>query len=120
MAANLDQVVLVASLAEPEFTPGLVDRVLAQAEHAGIPARAGAQQDRPRRRATRPTRSSATTRAPASTGHARARVHRAAAWRRCAQRCRGRRALFVGHSGVGKSTLLERARARTRAARRAR
>ena len=39
VAANLDQLVLVASVAQPEFVPGLADRVLAQAEHAGLPAR---------------------------------------------------------------------------------
>src|SRR5262249_26714604 len=39
VASDLDQVVLVASVAEPEFSRGLADRVLAQAEHAGIPAR---------------------------------------------------------------------------------
>ena len=37
VATNLDQVVLVTSLAQPEFTPGLADRVLAQAEDADTP-----------------------------------------------------------------------------------
>ena len=39
VAANLDQVVLVASVVDPEFSPGFADRVLCQAEHSGLPAR---------------------------------------------------------------------------------
>ena len=39
MAANLDQVVLVASIADPAFSRGLADRIFCQAEHAGLPAR---------------------------------------------------------------------------------
>ena len=88
VAANLDQVVLVTSLAQPEFTPGFADRVLAQAEHAGIPARlvlnktdlgsadAGA----------RPARTN--TNAPACPATRCAR-RAARAWRRCATPCTG-------------------------------
>ena len=39
VAANLDQIVHVASWADPEFRPGLADRILCQAEHSGIAAR---------------------------------------------------------------------------------
>jgi ribosome biogenesis GTPase len=104
VAANLDQVVLVASLARPEFVPGLADRVLAQAEHAGLPARL--------------VLNKTDLGAPAAArgllgGYERAGV-------RCHAVCAlegdgleplrhallGRRSLFVGHSGVGKSTLL--------------
>jgi len=104
VAANLDQVVLVASLAQPEFIPGLVDRVLAQAEHAGIPARLALNK---------------TDLGGAEQAHALIHEYERAGvpcHPVCAQRgdgvdalrhaLRGRRSLFVGHSGVGKSTLL--------------
>ncbi len=104
VAANLDQVVLVASLAQPEFIPGLVDRVLAQAEHAGLPARLVLNKTD-----------------LGAAGAARALL---AEYERAGVPCHavcalsgdgveplrhallGRRSLFVGHSGVGKSTLL--------------
>ncbi len=38
MAANVDQVVVVSSANEPEFTPGLVDRVLAVIEYSDLEA----------------------------------------------------------------------------------
>jgi ribosome biogenesis GTPase / thiamine phosphate phosphatase len=104
VAANLDQVVLVTSLAQPEFSPGFADRVLAQAEHAGIPSRLVLNKTD-----------------LGSTGQARALLHE---YERAGVPCHavcaprgegveglrhalhGRRSLFVGHSGVGKSTLL--------------
>lgn len=103
VATNLDQVVLVASLAEPEFKPGFVDRVLSQAEHVGIPARIVLSKvdlcqteergrlDDYRRAGFAGHEVSARTREGVD-----ALLHA----------CRGRRSLFVGHSGVGKSTLL--------------
>ena len=104
VAANLDQVVLVTSLAQPEFTPGLADRVLAQAEHAGIPARLVLNK---------------TDLGGADRAHALVHEYERAGvpcHAVCAVRgegvealrhaLRGRRSLFVGHSGVGKSTLL--------------
>ncbi len=107
VAANVDQVVLVASIAEPAFSRGLADRVFCQAEHAGLPARlalnkvdlAGqASEADPQgvlddyRRAGVPGHSVC-----ARTGEGIEELRRA---------CRGRRSLFVGHSGVGKSTVL--------------
>lgn len=104
VAANLDQVVLVASVAQPPFKAGFADRVLSQSEHAGIPARLVLNK---------------TDLAPEAEGdlhlgdyeRAGVPVHRV-----CAKSgsgieelrhvCRGRRSLFIGHSGVGKSTLL--------------
>jgi ribosome biogenesis GTPase len=104
VATNLDQVVLVTSLAQPDFTPGFADRVLAQAEHAGIPARLVLNKTD-----------------LGSADHGRALLHE---YERAGVPCHavcaprgegvealrhalhGRRSLFVGHSGVGKSTLL--------------
>ncbi len=104
LATNLDQVVVVASNADPAFSPGLVDRVLCQAEHAGLPAhlvlnkcdlgdadQAGASLEGYARAGY------ATHRVSARTGAGVERLRHA---------CLGRRSLFAGHSGVGKSTLL--------------
>ena len=104
VAANVDQVVLVVSVLEPEFKPNFADRILCQAEHAGIPARIvinkidlgsrdlalGLLADYAR--AGCPGQP-VSAKSGEGTDHLR-------------QACRGRRSLFVGHSGVGKSTLL--------------
>jgi ribosome biogenesis GTPase len=104
VAANLDQVVLVSALAEPEFSYGFADRVLAQAEHAGIPSRLvvnkldlGAADD-----AGGILDDYARAGCP---GHA-VSARTGAGIEELRHACRGRRSLFVGHSGVGKSTLL--------------
>jgi len=104
VAANLDQIVLVASITDPPFRAGLADRVLSQAEHAGVPARLvlnkvdlddahvadGLLEDYAR---------------AGYAGHAiSARTGLGLDGLRHA--CRDRRSLFIGHSGVGKSTLL--------------
>jgi len=107
VAADLDQVVLVASVAEPEFSRGLADRVLCQAEHAGLPARLVLN------------KMDLADRVPGLDpdglieDYARAGVpgHRVCARTgdgidAVRQACRGRRSLFVGHSGVGKSKVL--------------
>lgn len=105
VAANLDQIVHVAACVEPAFSAGLADRVLCQAEHDGIPARLvinkvdleGTQKESAGiladyGRAGYP-------------GHAvSGRTGRGVP--ELVAVCRGRRSLFVGHSGVGKSTLL--------------
>jgi ribosome biogenesis GTPase len=104
VAANLDQVVLVASVADPEFSPGLADRVLCQAEHSGLPARvvlnksdlAGSEE------------AAAISDAYSAAGYP---VHRTCARsgegiEELRHACLGRRSLMVGHSGVGKSTVL--------------
>ena len=104
VAANLDQVVVVAALRNPEFRHGLVDRVLVQCARAGIPALL----------ALNKTDLDNAHETDAILGeYARAGVPGIAT---CAvsglgvpevrERCHGRRTLFVGHSGVGKSTLL--------------
>jgi ribosome biogenesis GTPase / thiamine phosphate phosphatase len=106
VAANLDQVVLVASLDRPEFSPGLADRVLAQAEHAGIPARLvlnktdlGAP-ERARALLAEYERAGVPCHAVCAVSGEGAEALRHALL--------GRRSLLVGHSGVGKSTLLNR------------
>ena len=104
VAANLDQVVLVASILDPEFRAGLADRVLGQAEHAGIAARLVLNkvdlddahladaiiEDYERAGYAGHVLS-------ARTGFGLEALRLA---------CHGRRSLFVGHSGVGKSSLL--------------
>jgi ribosome biogenesis GTPase len=106
VAANLDQVVLVASLRRPDFRHGFVDRVLVQALRSGLPLLL----------ALNKTDLGEQAEAAALLGdYAPAGV---AGLAMCAKTgrgvdaleaaCRGRRSLFVGHSGVGKSTLLDR------------
>ncbi len=106
VAANLDQVVLVASLDRPAFSPGLADRVLAQAEHAGIPARLvlnktdlGSADDARALLAGYEHAGVPCHAVCAVSGEGVEALRHALA---------GRRSLFVGHSGVGKSTLLNR------------
>ena len=108
VAANLDQVGMVTSFAEPPFSAGLTDRVLCQAAFAGLPARLVVNKC---------DLAPGGPAGPAARGiladYGRAGVPGHAV---CAQQrwgleevhraCRGRRSLFVGHSGVGKSTLL--------------
>jgi len=106
VAANLDQVVIVASLLRPEFKHGLVDRVLAQADAAGQPAILVLNKT---------DLGDASEAAALLADYAPAEVKGVAT---CAltgrgvdelrAACAGRRSLFIGHSGVGKSTLLGR------------
>jgi ribosome biogenesis GTPase len=95
---------VVAALRNPEFRHGLVDRVLVQCARAGIPALVVLNK----------TDLDNAHETDAILGeYARAGVPGLAT---CAvsglgvpevrERCPGRRTLFVGHSGVGKSTLL--------------
>lgn len=109
VAADLDQVVLVASVAEPEFSRGLADRVFCQAEHAGLAARLVLN------KVDLAARGAEVEPDEVLDDYARAGV---SGHRVCARSgegigalrdaCRGRRSLFVGHSGVGKSTVLNR------------
>ena len=105
VASNLDQVVHVAACADPPFSPGLADRVLCQAEHDGIPARVVLNKV-DLRLAERESASILADYARAGyAGHAvSGKTGQGVAELLAA--CRGRRSLFVGHSGVGKSTLL--------------
>ena len=104
LAANLDQLVLVTSISQPDFSPGFADRVLAQAEHGGLRARLVLN----KLDLDDSHEAGAILAAYARAGYAGHAV--------CAksghgidllrEACRGLRSLFVGHSGVGKSTLL--------------
>jgi ribosome biogenesis GTPase len=104
VAANLDQVVCVASVAEPEFKAGFADRVLSQAQHLGIPAVL----------ALTKIELGPASEATALLGDYRRAgfavyamsAHTGAGIDAMREAGRGRRSLFVGHSGVGKSTLL--------------
>ena len=107
VAANLDQVVLVASVADPEFSRGLADRVFCQAEHAGLPARLVLN------KVDLAAQSPDTDPQGVLDDYALAGVpgHRVCAKSQegieeLRRACLGRRSLFVGHSGVGKSTVL--------------
>jgi ribosome biogenesis GTPase len=104
VAANLDQVLLVAALIQPPLRSGLIDRVAVAAEAAGVPLRIVLSKV--------DLVDEESTRAPAAryrevgypvhlvsvpAGRGVSEVHHELA---------GRRTLVVGHSGVGKSTLL--------------
>ena len=104
VAANLDEVLIVAAVQKPEFRHGLVDRVLVQCARAGLPAvlvlnktdlDARHEADAILAEYVRASVPGIATCAVTGRGvdQVRARGH-------------GRRTLFVGHSGVGKSTLL--------------
>jgi ribosome biogenesis GTPase / thiamine phosphate phosphatase len=104
VAANVDQIVLVAALVQPDFKAGLADRVFAQAEHAGIPARLvinkidlGLPED---------AQAILAAYARAGYGGHAVSAHTGEGVDAVRHACRGRRSLFVGHSGVGKSRLL--------------
>jgi len=108
VAANLDQVVVVASFGEPPFSAGLTDRVLCQAAVAGIPARLAINKSD-----LAPGGPAGPEVASLLEDYERAGVHGHVVCARSGDglqglhdACRGRRSLFVGHSGVGKSTLL--------------
>jgi ribosome biogenesis GTPase len=104
VAADLDQVVVVASVDAPPFRPGFADRVLSQAEHAGIPARLVL--NKTDLSAAGEARAILDDYAAAGyAGHATC-ARRGEGVEAVRHACLGRRSLFVGHSGVGKSTLL--------------
>jgi len=107
VAANLDQVVHVAACQGPHFSPGLADRILCQAEHAGIPARLVLNKSDLAEEVGRdlPGQILRDYAGAGYAGHAVSGVTGEGV-PELLEACRGRRSLFVGHSGVGKSTLL--------------
>ena len=109
VAANLDQLVLVSSYGEPVFRPGFADRVLCQAERAGLPARLVlAKMDLAEREPGGAASARRILQAYESAGYPGHAVcaRSGQGIRGLLAACRGQRSLFVGHSGVGKSTLL--------------
>ena len=106
VASNLDLVFIVASVQKPEFRHGLADRVLVQCARAGVPAVLALN------KVDLDSRHEADA---ILAEYARAGIEVLGT---CAvsgsgvdavrARALGRRSLFVGHSGVGKSTLLNR------------
>ena len=108
LAANLDQVVVVTSFAEPGFSAGLTDRVLCQAAFAGVPSRLVLNKCDLAPGGPQGSEAGAILEDYARAGVPGHAVH-ALEPRTLASlhdACLGRRSLFVGHSGVGKSTLL--------------
>jgi len=104
LAANLDQVLLVAALAEPALRSGLIDRVAVAAESARVPLRivfskvdlvADGEAEGP----------AAAWRAIGYPVHV-VSAKRGHGVPELVRDLTGRRSLVVGHSGVGKSTLL--------------
>ena len=106
VASNLDQLVIVASVRRPEFRHGLVDRLLAQARASRLPALLALNKTDLGDEAE--VEGLAADYAPAGvrTLALCALTGRGVESLRAA--CRRHRSLFVGHSGVGKSTLLDR------------
>jgi ribosome biogenesis GTPase len=104
VAANLDQVVVVAAIVDPPFRAGLVDRILCQAEHAGIPARLAINKCDLAAEAEVQALLDDYGRAGYAAHRVCARTGEGVEALKLA--CRGLRTLFTGHSGVGKSTLL--------------
>jgi ribosome biogenesis GTPase / thiamine phosphate phosphatase len=105
VAANLDQVVIVASLHRPDFRHGFVDRVIVQACYAGIPAVLALNKtDLGDERETAEVLGDY---APAGVAGLALCAKSGRGVEALLQACRGRRSLFVGHSGVGKSTILD-------------
>ena len=107
IAANVDIVVVVVAAKAPPLHPRLIDRYLVAVERSGARAGAGRQQGRPARR----RRAARRARAPAAVPRARpagAHVQRGGGEGIEELRARaGRRTcVFVGQSGVGKSSLL--------------
>jgi ribosome biogenesis GTPase len=102
IAANIDLLAIVDSLHEPEFTPGLIDRYLVAAEAAGIPAMLIVSKSDLAHAGERPEDPYKSIGYPA---------HRQSAKKgegidELRALLTGKRVVFCGHSGVGKTSLL--------------
>lgn len=105
VAANLDQVVIVVALRRPEFRHGFVDRVLVQSLVSGIPAVLALNKTDLGDEAE--VAALLGDYAPAGVAGLAMCAKSGRGVEALREACRGRRSLFVGHSGVGKSTLLD-------------
>jgi ribosome biogenesis GTPase len=103
VASNLDQVVIVAALVQPEFRAGFVDRVLAQCTHAGLTARLVLNKTDLAPELAAPLLKDYA--AAGVAGHALS-AKTGAGVDALHDILHGLRSLFIGHSGVGKSSLL--------------
>ena len=104
IAANLDRVLLVASLAEPTLKEGLIDRVSVAAELCEVPfALALSKTDLSE--TEQAERTAARYRALGYPVHA-VSARQGDGVAELYETLRGSRTLVIGHSGVGKSTLL--------------
>jgi len=108
LAANLDVAVVVASFRRPPLTPGLIDRFLVALAHGGVPALVAVNKldlvEEPRGedeeiRALAPYRDLGLPLVLCST-------QTGEGLEELGRELTGRTAVFVGHSGVGKSSLL--------------
>ena len=104
VAANVDQVVLVASVDAPPFKPGFADRVIGQAHHDGLPA--ALVVNKADLAPPAESRAIVDDYAPAGVPGFVVSAHEGTGIEALRGACLGRRSLFVGHSGVGKSSLL--------------
>ena len=106
VASGLDQVVVVASLRQPDLKHGLVDRVLVQCEHAGIPAVIAFNKidlaESGEVETLLEDYAAAGVKGFAMSAHEDVGIDA------LLEACRDRRTLFVGHSGVGKSSIMSR------------
>jgi ribosome biogenesis GTPase / thiamine phosphate phosphatase len=105
LAANLDCVLIVASAKEPEFSAGIVDRFLVAASAQKIPAILCVNKtDLLEPSCARPWSHYPAARVALIEASARSE----AGVGELAKRLRGKTAVFCGHSGVGKTSLLRR------------
>ncbi|HUK65161.1 MAG TPA: ribosome small subunit-dependent GTPase A [Dongiaceae bacterium] len=104
VAGNVDEVAVVAALADPAFKPGLVDRIFAQCVHQELPARLVLNKIDVGDRDEAAAILAAYARAGFGGALVSARTGEGVGALRST--LRGRCTLFAGHSGVGKSSLL--------------
>lgn len=101
IAANIDQLIIVSSAAEPEFNPGIIDRYWIAAQSAGIPCQVVVNKvELSRSKPWDFYRELGLTVSEISAKSDLSSVERLRSeWR-------GKCSCFCGHSGVGKTTLL--------------
>jgi ribosome biogenesis GTPase len=104
VATNLDHLMVVASADAPRFRAGFVDRVLAQAQQCGIPA--GVALNKADLVGEDELAALAAPYVGAGYTVLTFSAKRGDGVEELRQACRGRRTLFMGQSGVGKSTVL--------------